>query len=223
MKSLAESDIDALVVGAGVTGAGVALDAATRGLRVVLVAPLPASLGDQQAAMVGHVCLAPGEANNTYGTGNLLFLNRHRAGPLQERAAEHCVPPVRRSAAWLLPRRLDRGHRVRGAMSARPARTDPVCLAERDAGPRGGGQRRGVLRAGVPGLFAPCWRSDARGAIVGLSRFNTNAHIARATLEAICDQSRDVADAMEKDSGSRSRCSRSTVGDRQQPVHADPG
>jgi len=51
------------------------------------------------------------------------------------------------------------------------------------------------------GLFAPYWRSDARGAIVGLSRYNTNAHIARATLEAICYQSRDVADAMEKDSG----------------------
>ena len=51
------------------------------------------------------------------------------------------------------------------------------------------------------GLFAPYWRSDARGAIVGLSRFNTNAHLARATLEAICYQSRDVADAMAQDSG----------------------
>ncbi len=51
------------------------------------------------------------------------------------------------------------------------------------------------------GLFAPYWRSDARGAIVGLSRFNTNAHVARATLEAICYQSRDVVDAMEADSG----------------------
>src|ERR671920_1125266 len=51
------------------------------------------------------------------------------------------------------------------------------------------------------GLFAPYWRSDARGAIVGLSRFHTNAHLARATLEAICYQSKDVADAMEKDSG----------------------
>src|SRR4029079_11004091 len=51
------------------------------------------------------------------------------------------------------------------------------------------------------GLFAPYWRSDARGAIVGLSRFNTNAHLARATLEAICDQSRDVVDSMEADSG----------------------
>jgi glycerol kinase len=51
------------------------------------------------------------------------------------------------------------------------------------------------------GLFAPYWRSDARGAIVGLSRYNTNAHLARATLEAICYQSRDVVDAMEADSG----------------------
>ena len=51
------------------------------------------------------------------------------------------------------------------------------------------------------GLFAPYWRSDARGAIVGLSRFNTNAHLARATLEAICYQSRDVVDAMAADSG----------------------
>ena len=51
------------------------------------------------------------------------------------------------------------------------------------------------------GLFAPYWRSDARGAIVGLSRFDTGAHLARATLEAICYQSRDVADAMVQDSG----------------------
>ena len=53
------------------------------------------------------------------------------------------------------------------------------------------------------GLFAPYWRSDARGAIVGLSRFNTRAHLARATLEAICFQTRDVLDAMVKDSGVR--------------------
>ena len=51
------------------------------------------------------------------------------------------------------------------------------------------------------GLFAPYWRPDARGAIVGMSRFNTGAHLARATLEAICYQSRDVADAMTEDSG----------------------
>src|SRR6266446_3761448 len=53
------------------------------------------------------------------------------------------------------------------------------------------------------GLFAPYWRSDARGVIVGLSRFNTDAHLVRATLEAICYQSKDVALAMEQDSGVR--------------------
>ena len=53
------------------------------------------------------------------------------------------------------------------------------------------------------GLFAPYWRSDARGALVGLSRFHTRAHLARAVLEAICYQSRDVADAMARDSGVR--------------------
>ena len=53
------------------------------------------------------------------------------------------------------------------------------------------------------GLFAPYWRADARGAIVGLSRYHTGAHLARATLEAICYQSRDVAEAMEQDSGVR--------------------
>ena len=53
------------------------------------------------------------------------------------------------------------------------------------------------------GLFAPYWRSDARGAIVGLSRFNTSAHLARATLEAICFQTRAVLDAMTQDSGVR--------------------
>jgi glycerol kinase len=51
------------------------------------------------------------------------------------------------------------------------------------------------------GLFAPYWRADARGAIVGLSRFHSGAHLARATLEAICYQTRDVVEAMEKDSG----------------------
>jgi glycerol kinase len=58
-----------------------------------------------------------------------------------------------------------------------------------------------LLVPAFSGLFAPYWRSDARGAIVGLSRFNNNAHLARATLESICYQSRDVAEAMEKDSG----------------------
>ena len=74
------------------------------------------------------------------------------------------------------------------------------------------------------GLFAPYWRSDARGAIVGLSRFNTNAHLARATLEAICYQTRDVVEAMEQDSGVHARRAEGRRRrHRQRPVHADPG
>ena len=72
----------------------------------------------------------------------------------------------------------------------------------RDAGPPRSEDNGGVYFVpAFSGLFAPYWRSDARGVIVGLSRFNTNAHLARATLEAICYQTRDVVEAMEKDSG----------------------
>ena len=75
-----------------------------------------------------------------------------------------------------------------------------------------------------PGLFAPYWRSDARGAIVGLSRFNTNAHVARATLEAICYQSRDVVEAMEADSGVHLEVLKVDGGiTANDAVHADPG
>ena len=76
-------------------------------------------------------------------------------------------------------------------------------------GDRGAGVGACPTRGGIyfvpafSGLFAPYWRSDARGAIVGLSRFHTKAHLARATLEAICFQTRDVLDAMARDSGVR--------------------
>ena len=165
--------------------------------------PLAGDLGDQQAAMVGQVCFAPGEAKNTYGTGNFMLLNtgtelvRSENGPAHDGRL-----PVRRRSRRSTPSR---------ARSPSPARRCSGCAtssASSAAPPRA---RRSPARSPdnggvyfVPafsGLFAPYWRSDARGAIVGLSRFNTNAHLARATLEAICYQSRDVADAMEKDSG----------------------
>ena len=74
------------------------------------------------------------------------------------------------------------------------------------------------------GLFAPYWRSDARGAIVGLSRYNTNAHLARATLESICYQTRDVVEAMEQDSGVRLDVLRVDGGvTANELCHADPG
>lgn len=164
--------------------------------------PITASLGDQQAAMVGQVCLQPGEAKNTYGTGNFLLLNtgeeivRSENGLLTTvcyqfgdakpvYALEGSIAVTGSAVQWL----RDQLGIISGA-------ADSEALASRvqDNG--------GVYFVpAFSGLFAPYWRSDARGAIVGLSRFNSNAHIARATLEAICYQSRDVVDAMAADSG----------------------
>src|SRR5215217_9287473 len=163
---------------------------------------LTGDLGDQQAATVGQVCFAPGEAKNTYGTGNFMLLNtgteivRSEAGLLTTPAYrfddEPCVYALEGSIAvtgsavqWL----RDQLGIISGA-------------AESEALARQVDDNGGVYFVpAFSGLFAPYWRSDARGAIVGLSRFNTNAHIARATLEAICYQSKDVVDAMAKDSG----------------------
>jgi glycerol kinase len=166
--------------------------------------PLSGDLGDQQAAMVGQVCLDVGEAKNTYGTGNFLLLNtgtelvRSRNGLL----TTVCYRFADQSPVYALEGSIA----VTG--SAVQWLRDQLRII--DSAPESEALARQVPDNGgvyfVPafsGLFAPYWRSDARGVIVGLSRFNTNAHIARATLEAICYQSRDVADAMAKDSGVR--------------------
>ena len=164
--------------------------------------PLTGILGDQQAAMVGQVCLSSGEAKNTYGTGNFLLLNTgekivrsehgllttvcYRFGDAKPvYALEGSIAVTGSAVQWL----RDQLGIISGA-----AQSESLARQVEDNG--------GVYFVpAFSGLFAPYWRSDARGAIVGLSRFNTNAHLARATLESICYQSRDVVDAMEADSG----------------------
>jgi glycerol kinase len=161
-------------------------------------------LGDQHAATVGQVCFSPGEAKNTYGTGNFLLLNtgtepvRSKNGLLTTvcyrfgdepavYALEGSIAVTGSAVQWL-----------RDQLGIIKSAVDIEALARRveDNG--------GVYFVpAFSGLFAPYWRSDARGAIVGLSRFNTAAHLARATLEAICYQSRDVVEAMYADSGVR--------------------
>ena len=159
-------------------------------------------LGDQQAATVGQVCFAPGEAKNTYGTGNFMLLNtgteivRSEHGLLTTLAyqfgdedavyaLEGSIAVTGSAVQWL----RDQLGIISGA-----SQSEALARQVTDNG--------GVYFVpAFSGLFAPYWRSDARGAIVGLSRYNTNAHVARATLEAICYQSRDVAVAMEQDSG----------------------
>src|SRR3984957_19509474 len=164
--------------------------------------PITGVLGDQHAAMVGQVCLSAGEAKNTYGTGNFLLLNTGEtivrsdngllttvcyqfgdAKPVY--ALEGSIAVTGSAVQWL----RDQLGIISGA-----AQSESLAREVPDNG--------GVYFVpAFSGLFAPYWRSDARGAIVGLSRFNTNAHLARATLEAICYQTRDVADAMRADSG----------------------
>jgi glycerol kinase len=172
------------------------------GLSAVRGVPLTGDLGDQQAATVGQVCFSPGEAKNTYGTGNFMLLNtgttpvRSSNGLLTTLcyqfgndkpvyALEGSIAVTGSAVQWL----RDQLGIISGA-----AETETLARQVKDNG--------GVYFVpAFSGLFAPYWRSDARGAIVGLSRYNTNAHLARATLEAICYQSRDVAEAMEQDSG----------------------
>ena len=166
------------------------------------VIPLTGDLGDQQAATVGQVCFNPGEAKNTYGTGNFMLLNtgtelvRSKAGLLTTMcykfgdeapvyALEGSIAVTGSAVQWL----RDQLGIISGA-----AETETLARQVADNG--------GVYFVpAFSGLFAPYWRCDASGGIVGLFRLKNNAHQARATLEAICYQSKDVSDAMEKDSG----------------------
>jgi glycerol kinase len=166
--------------------------------------PVCGALGDQQAATLGQVCTRRGEAKNTYGTGNFMLLNTGQE-PVPSKAGlvttvcyklgdadpvyalEGSVAVTGSAVQWLRDQL--------GIIKAAPD-IEPLAAGVEDTG--------GVYFVpAFSGLFAPYWRSDARGAILGLSRFHTRAHIARATLEAICFQTRAVLDAMVEDSGVR--------------------
>jgi glycerol kinase len=168
--------------------------------------PVAGDLGDQQAATVGQVCTSPGEAKNTYGTGNFMLLNTGRqivpskAGllttvcyKLGEKdedvvyALEGSIAVTGSAVQWL----RDQLGIIKSA-----SEIETLALTVEDTG-------GAYFVPAFSGLFAPYWRSDARGAIVGLSRYHTRAHLARATLEAICFQTRAVLDAMVNDSGVR--------------------
>jgi glycerol kinase len=164
--------------------------------------PVSGNLGDQQAATLGQVCTSPGEAKNTYGTGNFMLLNTgqqivpSKAGLLTTLcyklgdseaiyALEGSIAVTGSAVQWL---------RDQLGIIQSAAEIEPLALTVEDTG-------GAYFVPAFSGLFAPYWRSDARGAIVGLSRFHTRAHLARATLEAICFQTRAVVDAMADDSG----------------------
>ncbi|MGH3274475.1 MAG: glycerol kinase GlpK [Streptosporangiaceae bacterium] len=163
---------------------------------------LTGDLGDQQAATVGQACLRAGEAKNTYGTGNFLLLN---VGNRPLRSAHGLLTTVCYQFGDAAPvYALEGSIAVTG--SAVQWLRDQLGVISEAAGiealARQAGDNGGVYFVpAFAGLFAPYWRPDARGVIVGLSRYNTSAHLARATLEAICYQTRDVVEAMARDSG----------------------
>ena len=159
-------------------------------------------LGDQQAATVGQACFSPGEAKNTYGTGCFMILNTgtkvvpSKSGLLTTMCYKFGDEP----AVYALEGSIA----ITGALVQ--WLRDNLKLIE--SAPEVENLAKTVEDNGgiyfVPafsGLFAPYWRNDARGAIVGMTRYVTRGHFARATLEATAYQTREVLDAMNKDSG----------------------
>jgi len=164
--------------------------------------PIAGILGDQQAATFGQACLSPGEAKNTYGTGNFVLLNTGTEKVLSENgllttvcykigsndtvyALEGSIAVTGSLVQWV---------RDNLGMIGSAAEIEEHARAVEDNGGC-------YFVPAFSGLFAPYWRSDARGAIVGLTRFVNKGHLARAVLEATAFQTREVIDAMNADSG----------------------
>ncbi|AZZ82883.1 glycerol kinase [Gordonia alkanivorans] len=164
--------------------------------------PLTGILGDQQAATFGQACLNPGEAKNTYGTGNFLLLNTgtepvfsehgllttvcYRIGDQEARyALEGSIAVTGSLIQWL---------RDNLGLFSEAADVERLAAEVDDNG-------GAYFVPAFSGLFAPRWRSDARGVIVGLTRFVNKGHLARAALEASAFQTREVIEAMQADAG----------------------
>jgi glycerol kinase len=162
--------------------------------------PLAGILGDQQAALVGQTCFNPGEAKNTYGTGCFLLLNTgvnrvlskhgllttiaYRFGNEAPRyALEGSVAITGALVQW-----------VRDNLGLIQSSAEIETLA-RTASDNGGV----YFVPAFSGLYAPYWQANARGVIVGLTRYANKGHFARAVLEATAYQTREVLEAMEQD------------------------
>jgi glycerol kinase len=162
---------------------------------------ITAALGDQQAALFGQTCFAPGEAKCTYGTGSFLVMNtgtdlvqsRHGllttvaykiAGQPTVYALEGPIAVTGSLVQWFRDRL--------GLINSAPE----IETLARSVEDNGGC----YIVPAFSGLFAPHWRSDARGVIVGLTSYITKGHLARAVLEAAGWQTREVVDAMNADS-----------------------
>jgi glycerol kinase len=164
--------------------------------------PVAGDLGDQQAALFGQTCFKAGEAKNTYGTGCFMLLNTGEK-PVQSKAGLLTTLGYKignRKAVYALEGSIA----ITGALVQwlrdnlgliqSSAEVEALAESVEDNG--------GIYFVpAFSGLFAPYWKSDARGVIVGMTRYVNKGHIARAALEATAFQTREVLDAMRKDSG----------------------
>jgi glycerol kinase len=164
--------------------------------------PLAGDLGDQQAALVGQTCFNPGEAKNTYGTGCFMLMNTgekpipSKAGLLTTVAYQFDNQPVTYAleGSVAIAGALVQWLRDNLGMIENSADIETLARTVEDNG-------GAYFVPAFSGLYAPYWNSGARGTLIGLTRYVTKAHIARAVLEATAFQTREVLDAMTKDSG----------------------
>jgi glycerol kinase len=164
--------------------------------------PIAGDLGDQQAATFGQACYDVGDAKNTYGTGNFLLLNtgndavQSKSGlittvgyKIGDQAAVYCLEGAIAITGALVQWLRDNLKMIKAA----PEIEDLAKTVEDNGGC--------YFVPAFSGLFAPYWKSSARGVIAGLTRYVSAGHIARAVLEATAWQTREVVDAMNADSG----------------------
>jgi glycerol kinase len=164
--------------------------------------PVAGDLGDQQAALFGQTCFSVGEAKNTYGTGNFLLLNtgneavQSKSGLLTtlgykigDQPAVYCLEGAIAITGALVQWLRDN----LGLIKESPEIEELAKTVEDNGGC--------YFVPAFSGLFAPYWKSDARGVIAGLTRYVTKGHIARAALEATAWQTKEVVEAMNQDSG----------------------
>lgn len=165
--------------------------------------PIAGCLGDQQAALVGQKCFAVGDTKNTYGTGCFMLFNTGTNPVFSKNGMLTTV-------GYQFGCNAEPVYALEGSIAVAGA---AVKWIRDNLGLIKDAEESGHLAATVKdtggvyfvtafsGLFAPYWRNDARGCIVGLTQYTTKAHLARATLEASCFQTRAILDAMNKDSG----------------------
>ncbi|XP_046456345.1 glycerol kinase-like isoform X1 [Daphnia pulex] len=165
--------------------------------------PISGCLGDQQSALIGQLCLEPGQAKMTYGTGGFLLYNTGIV-PVQ---SEHGLITT---VAYQMGKNKQPHYAMEGSIAVAGLALNWLknnlnlisdfqeCEKLASSVTTTGGV---YFVPAFSGLYAPYWRMDARGVVCGLTQFTTRAHLARATLESVCYQTKDIVEVMTRDAG----------------------